>query len=113
MTNALRCVHSFRRWSCVLVSVLASGLAHADVDRNDMQRDCQSAAASRFDRRPSEILTRPTERSGSEYIVAGQFPPGGANVVSFECVFDWNGGFRGIRTTTSGGGAGRPVAIEE
>jgi hypothetical protein len=58
-------------------------------------------------------VTRPTERSGSEYIVTGQFPPAGNNVVAFECLFDWNGSFRAIRTTTSGGGAGRPVAIED
>lgn len=65
------------------------------VSESDMAAYCRGEASAQFGVRPQDISTLPVERSGSAYIVYGQYDEG-TQTRTFECKFDSQGQFQSV-----------------
>lgn len=65
------------------------------VTQGQMPAFCRGEASARFNQRPQDIATLPAERSGSMFVVYGQYPQG--NPTSFfTCTFSADGELVGV-----------------
>jgi len=100
------------------LTLAGSAALAAPVAEGDMLKYCQGEAASKFDVSPREILTMPLQRSGSGYVVYGQYPQQGSNVTRFECHYSPSRTFQNLTQSgasggSSGGGTGGAVAVAD
>lgn len=65
------------------------------VSERDMAAHCRGEAAQKYDVRPQDITTLPVERSGTAYIVYGEYADG-SKTRTFQCKFDGDGRFQSV-----------------
>lgn len=65
------------------------------VSESDMAAYCRGEAAAKFAVRPQDITTLPVEKSGTAFIVYGEYGEG-TGVKTFQCKFDGNGQFQSV-----------------
>jgi hypothetical protein len=66
----------------------------------EMAAFCTGEAAAKLGTRPHNIMTLPVEKSGGKYKVFGQSPTEGSEMTTFECTFEADRKYRGIKITS-------------
>ena len=66
------------------------------MSESDMAAYCRGEASAEFGVRPQDITTLPVEKSGTAFIVYGEYAEG-AQTRTFQCTFDGQGRFQSVR----------------
>ena len=65
------------------------------VSESDMAAQCRGEASAEFGVRPQDITTLPVEKSGTAFIVYGEYAEG-TKTRMFQCEFDGQGRFQSV-----------------